>query len=153
MNIQDIDRAEQPLRELEATLVAELKEAESQRPTPTTHLQPHRLRETLRQLRTGVHPNEGVDPRLWVVLNSPEMALFRFRAPGLAPLARLRAKLIAQQEAATNPPRKPPLLKFRYTGPAWKFKVAGARHNTGDVIQLTQEAAAQYADKLEPMRD
>jgi hypothetical protein len=152
IELEAIAVAEKPLRDLETTLEAELREAESQRPTPTTHLRPHRTRETLRQLRVGVNPNEGIDARLWSVLNTPAMQRFRFRSPGLAPLARLKAKLLAEQEAANNPPPPVPLLKFRYTGAMWG-KVAGKRHATGDIIQLTQEAASPYADKLELVVD
>jgi len=153
ITIADIDAATPPLRDLEATLEAELKAAESQKPTPTTRNLPFELRTTLRQLRDGLSFNEGTDPRVWAVLNSEQMQRFRFRAPGLAPLDRLRAKLLAEQQAAENPPVASPLLKFRYTEPPWKFKVAGGRWNTGDVLQLTADAARAYGDKLEPVRD
>lgn len=150
--LDDITRAEQPLRELEAVLEAELAAAESQRPTPTTHNRPHELRTTLRQLRQGMFANEGTDPRVWAALHSEEMQAFRFRSPGLAPLERLRAKLLAEQEAAANPPVPPPVFQFRYTGEPWK-KVAGARRQTGDLIQLTQEAASRWASVLEPVNE
>jgi hypothetical protein len=152
ITIADIDAAEKPLLDLQATLEAELKQAESQRPTPTTHNRPFELRMTLRQLREGASFNDAMDQRLWDVLTSEPVKRLRLRAPGLASLTRLRAKL-AEQEAAKNPPAAEPVAKYRYTGPPWKFKIGGGRHNTGDIVQLTQEAATKHADQLEAVKD
>jgi hypothetical protein len=146
ITIADIDAAEVPLRELETTLEKELALAESQRPTPTTHNRPFELRMALRQLREGASFNDGMDQRLWDVLTSEPVKRLRLRAPGLASLTRLRAKL-AEQEAPKPEPE--PLSKYRYTGEPWKFKIGGGRWNTGDVLQLTAEVAARWPDKLE----
>ena len=156
MNIQTeldaIARAEQPLLQLEATLEAELAEAERQRPTPTTHNRPFDLRKALWHLREGLSRNDGTDPRVWRVLTSEEIQAFRFRSPGLAALARLKAKLLAEQEKAIHPPEAPPVFTFRYTGEPWK-KVAGARRQAGELIQLTQEEAARWTGVLEPVTE
>ncbi len=101
--LEAIVAAEKPLRELEAELEAELQELESRRRTAANYLLPSQLRETLRQVRSGVSlTNEGVDARLWAILNTEQMRRFQFRAPGLAPLARLRERLIAEQQAANE---------------------------------------------------
>ena len=105
-------------------------------------------RDTLRQLRRGVPLGEGMDLRLYQLLSSEQLRRFRFHSPGLAPRLRLRDRLLAEQQAAAQPAEGPVLLNYRYTGPPW-FKVAGARRNTGDVIQLSEEAAAPWSDKLE----
>ena len=147
-----ITRAEQPLRELEATLEAELKDAEGQRPTPTTHNRPFELRQAIRHVREGVAANEATDPRVWAALHSEEMRAFHFRAPGLAPLARLRAKLEAEQHAASHPPSPEPVAQYRFTGKPWT-KVAGRRLAPGEVVQLSQQAAARWRDQLEPVTD
>ena len=152
MNIQTeldaITRAEQPLLQLETTLKAELAAAEAPRPTPTTHNRPFELRQAIRHLHEGVSASEGTDPRVWKVLHSEEMAAFHFRAPGLAPLARLRAKLLAEQDKASHPPESPPVFTFRYTGEPWK-KVAGARRHAGELIQLTEEQASRWLTVLQ----
>ena len=154
MNIQTeleaIANAEKPLRELETTLEAELAAAERERPTPTTHNRPFDLRKALWHLREGLSHNDGTDPRVWKAVTSEEMRAFRFRSPGLAPLERLQAKLLAEQEKANHQPAAPPVLTFRYTGQPWQ-KVAGARRAPGEVIQLTQEAASRWSAVLEPV--
>ena len=151
IKLEDIAAAEQPLLALEATLETELKLLESRPRTPADYLRPAQLREALRQLREGASLGEGMDARLWAVLSTEQMRRFRFRAPGLAPLRRLRDRLLAEQQAAAEPQPVAPVLNFRYTGPPWKFKVAGARRNTGDVVQLSEEVAVHWADKLEPV--
>jgi hypothetical protein len=137
-----------PLLEFRATLEAELKAAQAARPAPTTHNDAHRAKETLHQLTHGVRLGEGMDPRLWDLLNTPAIRRHRFYAPGIEPLERKRDQLLALQQAIANPPPAPPLLEFRYTGPPWG-KVGGARRQPGDVIHLSAAEATRWADKLE----
>ena len=144
-----IAAAEQPLRELAATLEAELKELESRRRTAFDFDHPGHIRQTLRQLEQGVSLGTGMDPRLYALLSAPGMARFRFRAPGLAPLARLRAKLLAAEQVPAEPG---PLLKFRYIGPKWKHSlVQGEWLQPGDVVELTAQSAAQSPHRFEPV--
>lgn len=154
VNIDDelkaVAAAETPLRQLEAELEAELKEALAQRPTPQNHNRPFDLRETLRQLRQGVPLGQGMAPRLYAVLKSEQMARFRFRTPGLGPLVRLRERLLQEQRALAAPAVVPVLFEYRYTGKPWG-KVAGQRRQTGDVLQLTEEQSALWASVLEPV--
>jgi hypothetical protein len=137
-----------PLLEFRATLEAELKAAQAARPTPTTHNDAHRAKETLHQLQHGTRLGEGMDPRLWDLLNTPAIRRHRFYAPGIEPLERKRDQFLALQVAMANPAPAAPLLAYRYTGPHWG-KVAGARRQTGDVIHLSAEEATQWTDKLE----
>jgi hypothetical protein len=148
--LREIAAALEPLRALEATLEAELQKAKSQRPTPMTHNDAFRIGETLRQLRQGVPMGEGIDQRLYDVLNTKELRRFKFHTPGLASLLRLRDRLLAEQRATADPPPAPELLEWRYTGEPWG-KVAGARRQTGDVLRLSADVAARWADKLEPV--
>ena len=148
IDLDAIASAEKPLLELETTLKAELAVVERQRPTPTTHNRPFELRQAIRHLRDGAVAQEATDPRVWAVLHSEEMGAFHFRAPGLAPLARLRAKLLAEQDKASHPPEPPPVFTFRYTGEPWK-KVAGARRHAGELIQLTEEQASRWLTVLQ----
>jgi hypothetical protein len=138
--VKAIDTALALLREREATLEARKKQALSQRPRPTTYNDAFRAGESLRQLREGVPLGEGMDPEVYAVLSSSEIRRFHFHTPGIAPLVRLREKLLAEQQAIVNPTPAPPLLAYRYTGTPWQ-KVAGARRQTGDVIRLSAAEA------------
>jgi hypothetical protein len=139
-----------PLHALEATLEAELHALESCRPTAANYNDAFRLRETLRQLRQGVPLAEGMDPRLYQLLSSEGMRRFHFRATGLAPWCAC-APVCWPSSRRPPSPACPAGAAVSIYGAAVEVQIAGARRNTGDLVQLSEEAAARWADKLEPV--
>ena len=65
------------------------------------------LRETLRQIDEGFHPDEGADPRLYELVSRPEITRLRLARPGIASLKRLQARLVREQRAYLTSPGVP----------------------------------------------
>jgi hypothetical protein len=153
--LEDIEAALQPLHQLEATLEAELRDLESRRRTPYDFNHPADVRQSLRQLREGAAlAVEGVETRVFEVLNTPEMRRFHLAAPGIAPLLRLRDRLIAQEQAEKEQADKAQRMgKYRYIGPPWKHAITSEPLKPGDVVALSELYAEQYPHRFEPVGD
>jgi hypothetical protein len=111
------------------------------------------LHDSRRQIETGPAMDEGIDPELDALLSRAEIARFRFRQPGLAPLRRLRDELTAEREALVATQAVVWPRPFVYVGPKRKHQMNGAFVQPGDIVELNESQAQSWADRFEPVRE
>lgn len=141
-------------RRLRDARIAELQQLESGRRTAEARSRVEHIRETLRQIDHGLHPEEGTDPDLDALVRDPDVASLRLAAPGLASLGRLLARLEKQQadEAAQQADDAMPWPRpFRYVGRPNRVWRDGRYLRPGDVVELTKAQAQNWSDLYEPV--
>jgi hypothetical protein len=148
---RDIDAVEEPLMALRDDVLARIQALDAivgRRPTAKEREEHQSLENTLRQIEEGTEPGEQVDADLDEILMRAKMRAFRFRAPGLAPLRRLRESRQAERAALAS--RQQPWPRpFRYVGPIGKHQQNGAFVQPGDIVELNESQASAFADRFE----
>jgi hypothetical protein len=146
--LDEIDAALGLLRNLRAIVAGELTALEARRRTAYDYLHPGQLRATLQQIDEGVHRDDGVNPRLYALITSPEVARFKLRTPGIRSLERLRARTVAEREAGARTAAEVWPAPFRLL-PGRKFAQGAHDCEPGDVVELTAAQARAFGDLFE----